>query len=333
MTFDDRVGALEPFGFTLRQRRFIVTVALHGGYCLRRQYSAFAGVQCGKNVRHFLETLVKRHLAERFILRADRGHIYHLQARALYRAIGEEHNRNRRDVSGALIARRLMVLDFVLGHPEWTWYATERDKVELFLHRYHVPRVDLPQRTFSSTPGAVGTTRYFLHKLPVAVAGDAPGVSFVYLATDGTGREFEHFLVDHARLLAWLPAWTILAISSSAMALATCEGVFGRTRPRLVPPESVGVEDLRWLCTTRQLVDRGDLTHLSVTDIDRYRTLRDRFSEPAFDALYADWRRQGELALATYASTQGRPVESRGQLVTERLPFAYGQFGSLPGVA
>jgi hypothetical protein len=333
MTFEERVAALEPFGFTLRQRRFIATVALHGGYCLRRQYGALAGIQCGKNVRHFLETLVARNLAERFTLRADRGHIYHLHARALYRAIGEEHNRNRREVSGALMARRLMVLDFVLAHPEWTWCATERDKVELFLDRFRVPRVDLPQRTFSSTPGALGTTRYFLHKLPVAVGGDPPAVSFVYLATDGTGREFEHFLVDHARLLAWLPAWTIVAIGSSAMALATCEGVFERTRPRVVQPESIGVEHLRWLCTTRQLVDGGDLSHVSVADIDRYRTLRDRFSEVTFDALYADWCQQGELALATYASKHGRPVESRGQLVIKRLPFEYRQFGSLPGVA
>ena len=58
MTFEDRVRALEPLGFTPRQTRFMVTVALHSGYCLRRQYSAFAGVAYGKNVCDFLDRLV-----------------------------------------------------------------------------------------------------------------------------------------------------------------------------------------------------------------------------------------------------------------------------------
>ena len=44
MTFDDRVRALEPLGFSERQTRFLVTVALHSGFCLRRHYMAFAGL-------------------------------------------------------------------------------------------------------------------------------------------------------------------------------------------------------------------------------------------------------------------------------------------------
>jgi hypothetical protein len=175
MTFDDRVRALEPLGFTPRQTRFMVTVALHSGYCLRRQYSAFAGVAYGKNVCDFLDRLVERQLAQCFTQRADRGLIYHLQARALYRALGEDDNRNRRKASAALIARKIMVLDYVLAHSETQWLATEPDKVDLFAERCGVPRADLPQRVFpASKPGAADTTRYFTHKLPVAIAGDPP---------------------------------------------------------------------------------------------------------------------------------------------------------------
>jgi hypothetical protein len=164
MTFDDRVRALEPFGFTPRQTRFIAAVALHSGYCLRRQYSAFAGVACGKNVSDFLDTLVARGLAERFTQRADRGLIYHLHARPIYRALGEDDNRNRRHASAALIARKIMVLDFVLGHPEVEGLASERDKVELFAERCGVSLANLPQRVFpASRPAAASTTRYFSH--------------------------------------------------------------------------------------------------------------------------------------------------------------------------
>jgi len=42
MTLDDRVHALASLGLTPRQTRFLVTAALHSGYCLRRQYLAFA---------------------------------------------------------------------------------------------------------------------------------------------------------------------------------------------------------------------------------------------------------------------------------------------------
>ena len=62
MTIDDRVAALAPFGFTPRQARFLVMVALHSGYCLRRQYEACAGLQYGKNVRDFLDEIGRAHV-------------------------------------------------------------------------------------------------------------------------------------------------------------------------------------------------------------------------------------------------------------------------------
>jgi hypothetical protein len=66
MTLDDRVPALAFLGLTPRQTRFIALVALHSGYCLRRQYLRFAGLRYGKNVREFLDGLVDRGLATRF---------------------------------------------------------------------------------------------------------------------------------------------------------------------------------------------------------------------------------------------------------------------------
>jgi hypothetical protein len=334
MTLDDRVRALEPFGFTPRQTRFLAIVALHSGYCLRRQYGAFAGVRYGKNVCDFLETLVEHRLAERFVQRADRGLIYHLQARAIYRALGEEDNRNRRDASAALIARRIMVLDYVLGHLELEWLATEPDKVDLFAERCGVPRADLPQRVFpASTPGGPGTTRYFTHKLPVAMAGDPPVAYFIHLALDGTGRGLEQFLADHGRLLSWLPAWTVVAIGSNPAALAVCEAAFDRYLERPRPATTTSVDDLPWFFATRHTVERGDLAQLSVAAIDRYRALRDQFSTAAFDALYADWRERGDAALEGRAPIGGRATRTVGRLVTDLLKFDYSQFGSLPGVA
>ena len=49
MTADlDRCHALEMLGYTARQAQFLVHVALHGGYFLRRQYLAFTGTAHGQ---------------------------------------------------------------------------------------------------------------------------------------------------------------------------------------------------------------------------------------------------------------------------------------------
>ena len=58
-TFADRVEAIKAFGFTERQARFVVTVMLHSGVCLGRQYCAFAGIDYGAPVANLLQDTPK----------------------------------------------------------------------------------------------------------------------------------------------------------------------------------------------------------------------------------------------------------------------------------
>lgn len=60
MTAEARVKAVVKFGFTERQARFLVTVMLHSGVCLLRQYTAFAGIVHGQKTRKFFAKLVRR---------------------------------------------------------------------------------------------------------------------------------------------------------------------------------------------------------------------------------------------------------------------------------
>lgn len=64
------------------QPRFLLTVALHSGFCLRRQYAAFARVGYGAVVRDFLDGLVHWELATRIAYRCNRGFVYHLSTAA-----------------------------------------------------------------------------------------------------------------------------------------------------------------------------------------------------------------------------------------------------------
>jgi hypothetical protein len=329
MTFAERVNAVAALGFRPRQAAFLTTVALHSGYCLRRQYAAFAGCKYGKNVRDFLDGVVEQRLAERITYRANRGSIYHLFGRRLYAAIRQEDNRNRRHASPPLIARKLMFLDFVIAHPAFDWYATESDKVELFVNRLGVPTEILPQRTYE--PRTLGTrrtdgtrntrapspsrllpptetTRYWIQKLPIFLHGDSPTVHFVTVVTDAHASAIEAFVREHTPLLRHLRDWSLHAVVPRCTASETaCAAAYTRALAS-ASLMSIPRTDLEWFASTKPLVASGDLRDLKIEDLKRYRelsrTLSDRFE-----------------------------TQTAGPLTLHDLPHSYAQLGSFPGVS
>jgi hypothetical protein len=130
---DARVNALAGFGFTERQRRFLVTVMVHSGCFLERQYCAFTGTVRGQNSREFMARLV----AGRFVRVIEpgpvrRGRLYHVHHKPLYEAIGQADNRNRRlRVIGRMV-ERVMILDAVLGDRRCWWLSPADDKWKFF---------------------------------------------------------------------------------------------------------------------------------------------------------------------------------------------------------
>ena len=337
MAFEERVRALQSIGLPPRQTEFLVTVALHGGYCLQRQYDAFTGRAHGQITCDFFERLVSCQLATRVQFARHRGAIYHLHAKALYRAIGQGDNRNRRSTTTAYIARKLMVLDYVLATRSRQWLATEHDKVELFTTRFGVATIDLPQRRYTSGYDRdPSTCRYFVHKLPIAVVDAEGSVEFVYLVLDDSGAGFETFLTDHLRLFSRLDAWTIVAVRPPNIdGLAACRRVFARTFPAATsgPSAPTNREELRWFFRVRDAIERNDVRHLSVPDLNRFRELRQRLPPASIERLYASWQRLGDAVLATEERTWLFPRAPREQLVEYTLPFRYEQFGSWPGLA
>ena len=327
MTPEARIDAVAAFGFTPRQARFLVTVTLHGGYCLRRQYEAFAGIRYGKNVRAFLDRLVAIGLADRFRIRADRGHVYHIHGRSLYNALGQEDNRNRRPASPAQIARKLMLLDIVIGRPDVSWYATEQDKVDLFVRQFHVPLDVLPRRMADhDVTGDSRTARYFVEKRPIYVTGEPPVPHFVYLATDGSRDGFVAFLRDHVRLFEQLPRWTVVVVGPSRW--TSLAAVFEHWVASSSTAASALSQDLRWYFERRSIVEQGNLAQVPVSDLRRFRQLQQQLSTHDHESRYTTW-----LASHGVAGASASPVRSVGSVLVEALPFAYQQFGSLPGVA
>jgi hypothetical protein len=342
MTFDERVRALSYLDLTPRQTSFLVTVALNSGFCLRRQFAAFAGLEYGKNVRNFLDRLVERGLARRLTFDVNRGLVYHVHARAIYRAIGQEDNRNRRATSPALVARKLMLLDFVLSQPADEWFATEQDKVTFFADRFQIPLAHLPRRVYVAEDiRTEPSARYFIDKFPVFLAGQPPTVRFVCLVTEPNVQPFTRFLWDHRGLFTRLPAWAVVLISPPATidirAFTSAFEAFvtGSSRPPAMVAAD-GRDDLRWYFTTRRAVEANDVQALSVKSIERFHRARRQFAGALFESLYADWLNAGDAALASIAYSESSPasaIRTAGHLVTKELPFTYSQFGKLPGVA
>ena len=94
----------------------------------------------------------------------------------IYRKLGIENVRHRRDADDSVMLRRLLSLDYVLEYPQLSWLPTEQEKVGFF-ESLGIDRRRIPHRIYQ---GAVGKqTRYFALKLPIAV--DTKTATFAYV--------------------------------------------------------------------------------------------------------------------------------------------------------
>ena len=81
----ERVKAVAAHGFTERQARFLVTVMLHSGVCMIRQYCAFAGIAHGQNTHATSSHAWSPRSWPRPVrVRTSGARIFHIHHRALY---------------------------------------------------------------------------------------------------------------------------------------------------------------------------------------------------------------------------------------------------------
>ena len=171
-----RETALEPFGWTGREAEWIALACLYSGVFIRTQWSRFLNAH-PEQVRRDVRALVTSGVAAEETVPHIRGigRVCRIFSRRLYRALGAEDIRHRRIASPPVLMRRLLLLDYVLEHPDLPWLATEPEKVGAF-ETLGIERRLLPSRLYRGAAGS--TRRYFALKLPVAL--DADRALFVY---------------------------------------------------------------------------------------------------------------------------------------------------------
>ncbi len=300
----DRARTLAPLGWTGRDAEWLALVCLHSGVFLRRQYLAFLGQDHGGPASRFLERYRQwcgRQAGRRApVERAWRGslRLCTVAPRSLYRALGAEHVRHRREASPAVVLRRLLSLDYVLEHPARAWLATEAEKVSA-LTAAGAAEGTLPRRVYHGRRDA--ERRYFVHKLPIAL--DAARATFVYVqAEDATASGVSTWGETHAALWAALRAAgrtvEVVVVGRDPVRLEAAEPVLdGWTKaPAAAGADRSGDAARKELDALRAAVTAGDLAALE-----------------EYGGLNGALARMRELAATTGRTGRRRPAIASGR--------------------
>jgi hypothetical protein len=329
MTFAERTHEITTLGFIERHARFLVTVLLHAGVCLGRQYCTFAGIRRGQVMHDLFTDLVDRGFATAYPRAHGSTHVYHLHAKALYQAIGEPNSRFRRPTPIARAVERLMVLDAVLASPDLTWLATEREKVTHFTRKTRLLPRELPHLTFGTPPTT--TVRYFPDKLPIGL--DAGGWThiFLYLVTRRLPIDFRAFLHRHAELLRVLPTWTVRLLVPRHLAGAIPRYQAALRDELASPLQRSTLDELEWYFARRRQAVRPT----TILADARFQHAQEAFASPRFRVLYRTWLEVGDAALhATLSPVLADALAHRsGQLECHVLAHPYQHLASLVGTA
>lgn len=296
MTDAERAHAVAKEGFTPRQAAFLVTVMLHAGVCLTRQYCTWARLVFGQSTRDFFKQLVERGFATACPCARQGANLYHVQHKALYRAIGEPNSRLRRPTPIARAVERLMLLDAVLADRELTWLATERDKIAHVESCTRLTLAEMPRLVFRGPKGA--TTRYFPDRLPIGYHPDGRAHVFVYLVRSWDPFDFRTFLQRHAELFRGLPEWRLRLLIPPHMKGVEDTYQSACWNELATPLRPDAVDELRWYFQRRR-----EASHASIdAREERYRRAHVAFSAPRYRALYRQWVEAGDELLDAQGS-------------------------------
>jgi hypothetical protein len=284
------LDALQAFGYTEAEARFLYIVATHSGYFVARQFLAFTGAHWGQRTTDFWNKLHAKHHArtERFPMS---GTIYHLFSHRLYRQIDRENIRNRREHEIEYIRRRIAILDFVLSHLQWKYLETEPEKVSFFCERLKTPNHFLPSRIYHGRRTSPPAIRYFVDRFPMFIGGDpsSPVVTFTYLQELEVGlTEFVRHLKAYLPLFRQLSEFRFLYVARVDSHFAKAKELFHSLV--VIPLGSDVSADLLRYFEIRKAWDLCQYTSLTEADLIFRNQAKTRFAAQRFEHLYRGWK-------------------------------------------
>jgi hypothetical protein len=285
-----RLETLASFGYTPQEAHFLYLVATHSGYFRARQFLGFTRAHWGKRTTQFWAKLTSRKHARTECF-PTYGLVYHVFARKLYRYLGRENLRNRREHEIEYVKRRIDMFDFILAHLDYDYLETEPEKRAYFEQTCGVPSQVLPSRTFHGQTDAQPTVRYFVDRFPMFVLrpSSSPVVAFSYIQPgEANLTEFARHLTDYLPLFRALSEFRFFY-------LARNESHFGKARELFhslvtVPLSSNPVDDLLRYFSIRKAWDLRQYAVLSEADLIFRNQAKERFAAGRFEHLYRGWK-------------------------------------------
>ena len=277
-------------GYTQDEASFLYLAATHSGYFSARQYLQFTGAKSGEKSMAFTQKLLgKGHATARLLLR--NGRVYHLFSRLVYRAIGRESLRNRREHSAEHIRTRLAILDFVLSHLGYRYLETEAAKVDYFCCKLGINKALLPAKRYRGGIRHNTKDRYFVDKFPLFFTSESlsPPVATFSFVDPGllSLASFETHLLAYGSLFSALPAIRFIYIATRSTQFESAQKLF-LTMMRRAPNTDPGDEVLRYF-TLRQLWETKQYGKLNNEDIEFLNRATKRFDDAPTDIRYRQW--------------------------------------------
>jgi hypothetical protein len=284
------LDTLTAFGYTPQEAHFLYLVATHSGYFRARQFLGFTRAHWGKRTTQFWAKLQTRKHARTECF-PTYGLVYHVFARKLYRHLGRENLRNRREHEIEYVQRRIDTFDFVLAHLDYDYLETEPEKFQFFVETCGVPEHVLPSRTYHGQRDAQPTVRYFVDRFPVFLARSSspPVAAFSYIQPpEANLTEFTRHLNQYLPLFRALPAFQFLYLARSTSHFAKARDLFDSLVT--VPLRSSPAADLLRYFAVRKAWDLQQYASVSEADLIFRNQARERFSAQRFEHLYRAWK-------------------------------------------
>jgi hypothetical protein len=281
---------LRGFGYTGDEARFLYLVATHSGYFSTRQYLQFTGAKSGEKSMAFTQKVLgKGHATARLLLR--NGRVYHLCSRPVYRAIGRENLRNRREHSAEHIRTKLAILDFVLAHLDYRYLETESEKVEYFCQKLGISKALLPAKRYQGAIRQKTTDRYFVDKFPlffVPESSSPPVVTFSFVDPGLLSlASFDTHLFAYNSLFSAVPKMSFVYIATRSTHFKAARELFQAMAPRCLNPDP-GAEGLRYF-HYRHFWESQQYAKLDNEKIGFLNEATERYKDARIEVLYRPW--------------------------------------------
>jgi hypothetical protein len=291
MTFpESSIENLCSLGYTEDEACFLCIVATHSSYFSTRQYLQFTGAKSGEKSMAFAQKLLgKGHATAKLLLR--NGRIYHLHSRLIYRAVGRQNLRSRREHSVEYIRTKLAILDFVLAHLDYRYLETEGEKVGYFCSKLTLSSGILPAKRYSGAIRHKETDRYFVDKFPLFFAPESsspPVITFSFVDPGlMTLASFETHLLAYGTLFSSLPFLSFVYIATRSTHFESAHNLFlamTQRAPNIDPGEQV----LRYF-TLRKLWEAKQYGKLNDDDLEFLNRSTKQFNDALTDVRYHQW--------------------------------------------